>query len=247
MSLLSRGNAVLNEDTFTSFADREEVSMTTQGAIEKSILLVGITVICAFIAWSVAPAALGSSLMPLVIGASILGTIMSIVISSKPSIAPTAAPIFAVIQGVVLGVISLLFETAYSGIVFSALVLTIGTLFGMLTLWRLGVIQVTDRYRSIVGGCFFAIFLVYAASFALNMFGVAVPYLHDSGPIGIGISVFVLIIASLKLAMDFELITAGEENQMPRYMEWYAGFALLVTLIWIYIEFLRLLAKLRQR
>ena len=146
-----------------------------------------------------------------------------------------------------MGAISAMFESMYPGIALQAIFLTLTILFSLLLAYKSGLIKVTENFRLGVVAATGGIFLVYLFSMIGNMFGFNMPYIHESGLMGIGFSVFVIVIASLNLVLDFDFIEHGAENNAPKYMEWYAAFGLLVTLIWLYVEILRLLAKMRER
>ena len=150
------------------------------------------------------------------------------------------------LEGFFIGGISAIFEVQFSGIVFQAVALTFGTLFAMLVTYRLGLIKVTEKFKMGVVAATGAIFVVYLLSFVLSMFSINVPFIHSGGTIGILFSLFVIVIAALNLVLDFDFIEKGVEHGAPKYMEWYGGFGLIITLVWLYIEFLRLLSKLRQ-
>jgi uncharacterized YccA/Bax inhibitor family protein len=153
---------------------------------------------------------------------------------------------YAILEGFFLGAISGIYAYLYQGIVLQAVMLTFGTLFALLFAYRSGLIKVTDKFRAGVVAATGAIFLIYLATIGLGFFGINIPFIHESGLIGIGFSLLVVVVAALNLVLDFDLIETGITHGAPRYMEWFAGFALLVTLVWLYIEFLRLLAKLRD-
>jgi uncharacterized YccA/Bax inhibitor family protein len=146
-----------------------------------------------------------------------------------------------------LGGISAILDARFPGIVIQAVGLTFGTRFIMLLAYRSGLIHVTDKFRMGVVAATGGIALLYLVTIVLGFFGARVPYIHDSGTIGIAFSLFVVVVAALNLVLDFDLIEKGAANGAPKYVEWYAAFGLMVTLIWLYIEFLRLLAKLRSR
>ena len=135
----------------------------------------------------------------------------------------------------------------FPGIVIQATALTFGTLFCLLLAYKSGMIKVTENFKLGIIAATGAIALIYFATFILGFFGIPIPFIHDSGPIGIGFSLVVVVIAALNLVLDFDFIEAGAEHGAPKYMEWYGAFGLMVTLIWLYIEFLRLLSKLRSR
>lgn len=178
--------------------------------------------------------------------AVIAGLVVAMVTIFKKTWAPLTAPLYAVIEGVVIGGISAIAEAQFQGIVFQAASLTFGTLLALLVAYRTGVIKVTERFRLGVVAATGGIFVVYLISLGLGFFGVNVPYIHTGGTIGILFSLFVVVIAALNLVLDFDFIERGAEEGAPKYMEWYGAFGLIVTLIWLYIEFLRLLTKLRQ-
>jgi uncharacterized YccA/Bax inhibitor family protein len=157
------------------------------------------------------------------------------------------APIYALLEGLFLGGISAIFEAQYPGIVIQAVSLTFGTLFCLLLAYRSGIIKVTENFKLGVAAATGGIALIYLATLVLGLFGVRMPFIHESGLIGIGFSLFVVVIAALNLVLDFDFIESGAKSGAPKYMEWYAAFGLMVTLIWLYIEILRLLAKLRSR
>lgn len=174
------------------------------------------------------------------------GFIMALVTIFKKEHSPVTAPIYALLEGLFLGGVSAYFEAQLAGIVFQAVLLTMGTLLSLLFIYKSGLINVTENFKLGVAAATGGIALVYLISFGMSLFGSTMPYIHESGLIGIGFSLFVVVIAALNLVMDFDFIEQGAEQKAPKYMEWYAAFGLMVTLIWLYIEFLRLLAKLRD-
>jgi uncharacterized YccA/Bax inhibitor family protein len=180
---------------------------------------------------------------------TVMGTVhrTAIVTVFKKEWAPITSPIYAVLEGFVLGGISSIFEASYPGIVIQAVGLTFGTLFALLIAYRSGLIKATENFKLGVVAATGGIFLVYMISFVLSFFGTTIPFIHESGTIGILFSLFVVVVAALNLVLDFDFIERGAESGAPKYMEWYAAFGLLVTLVWLYIEILRLLSKLRSR
>ncbi|MEM7009483.1 MAG: Bax inhibitor-1/YccA family protein, partial [Thermodesulfobacteriota bacterium] len=187
-----------------------------------------------------------ASLMYWLYGGLIGGLIFAFITIFKKTWAPITAPIYAILEGLAIGGISAIFELQFSGIVFQAVSLTFGTLFAMLVTYRLGLIKVTEKFRMGVVAATGAIFVVYLLSFVLGFFSINVPFIHSGGTIGILFSLFVVVIAALNLVLDFDFIEKGAEHGAPKYMEWYGAFGLIITLVWLYIEFLRLLSKLRQ-
>jgi uncharacterized YccA/Bax inhibitor family protein len=217
---------------------------TVEGAIYKTAALLGILVVTALAAAVFVPPAVYPVAL---IGSIVVGLGLVLGISFKPDLAPTLSPVYAAVQGVLLGIISLIFEQSYPGIASQALVGTVGVLAVMLTLYRTGVIKVTQRFRMVVATATIAIFLTYMASFVLGFFGIQFGFLHGSSMLSIGISVVIIGVAALNLALDFDFIENAAARGFPAKAEWYAAFGLLVTLIWIYLEILKLLAKLNSR
>ncbi len=172
------------------------------------------------------------------------GFIMALVTIFKKEWAPMTAPLYALLQGLFIGGISSMIEASYPGIVIQAVSLTFGTLAGMLFLYKSGIIQVTEKFRLGVFAATAGIAIFYLVTIALSFFGVNVPLMNGGGIWGIGFSVIVVIIAALNLVLDFDFIEQGAASKrLPQYMDWYAAFALMVTLIWLYLEILRLLSK----
>ena len=227
--------------------------MTLMGTVHKTGALLLLLLISASMTWSMvfSPAADGQLVVSgpvglLTIGGAIGGLIFAMVTIFKPRWAPVTAPIYAVLQGLFIGGISAFMERIYPGIVPQAAGLTFGILFVLLAAYRSGLIRATENFKLGVVAATGGIFVIYIASFILGFFGVSIPFLHDSGPIGIGISVFICIVAALNLVLDFDFIENGAEHGAPKYMEWVGAFGLMVTLVWLYIEILLLLAKLRD-
>lgn len=177
----------------------------------------------------------------------IAGLGIAIVTIIKPTIARFTAPLYAVAEGLLLGVISRVFEVDYSGIVLQAVLLTIGVFVVMLVLFATGAIKVTEKLRLAIIASTLAIAMVYLVSLVASFFGSGVPFIHDAGPVGIIFSLVVVGVASMNLLLDFDLVQRGVAARAPKYMEWYAAFGLMITLVWLYLELLRLLAKLRSR
>jgi uncharacterized YccA/Bax inhibitor family protein len=155
------------------------------------------------------------------------------------------APVYAGLEGLFLGAISAAFEKMYPGIVIQAVGLSIGVLATMLFVYGLGLIRVTEKFRIGVVAATGAVFLVYFVDIVMSFFGAKVPFIHQTGMIGIGFSLVVVVIAAMNLILDFDFIERGVQFQAPKYMEWYGGFSLMVTLVWMYLEILRLLSKMR--
>ena len=241
MSLFSQresSNPVLNEKRF---ADQEAIlssdgrTMTAGGAVTKTLLL-GMLMLCTAGISFLAPSPL------FMWGGAIAGLVIVVIASFKPVWSPVLAPLYALAEGLFLGAVTAIFAAAYDGIVLQAVTLTIGMLFIM----QARIIVVTQRLRSGIIMATVAVMVVYLASWGLSFFGIQIPYLHEGGIMGIGISVVIIGIASMNLLLDFDMFEKGEQLGAPKYMEWFAAMGLLVTLVWLYIEFLRLLSKLRE-
>jgi uncharacterized YccA/Bax inhibitor family protein len=177
----------------------------------------------------------------------IIGLVAALVTIFLPKWARISAPVYAAAQGLALGAISAFYEQQLHGIVFQAVGLTFGVLAVMLIAYRTGIIKVTDRFRMIVVAATGAIALLYLVSMVLSFFNISIPFIHQGGTFGIIFSLVVVGIAAMNLALDFDYIQRGVEHGAPKVLEWYAAFGVMVTLIWLYLEILRLLAKIRRR
>ena len=239
------GNPTLGDATFSNFENVHQKTMTLQGTVNKVGILLALVVLSAAYTWNFyfingTPGAL----MPVGLFG---GMIFGLITIFKKNWAMYTAPIYAILQGLFLGGISAIFENQYPGIVIQATGLTFGTLASLLVLYKTGVIKPTENFRLMVVSATMGIALLYVVSFIMSMFGSGIGFIHDNGIFGIGFSLFVVGIAALNLVLDFDFIEQGSENNAPKYMEWFGAFALMVTLIWLYLEMLRLLAKLRSR
>ncbi len=246
-------NPVFNNDLIAGFdqvyGDRAATTMTVQGTIGKTSILLAILSATALGAWEFTKqGTLPTMALPV---AGIAGFIVAMITAFKPNFAPFTAPIYAALEGVFLGALSYLIETRmgkqYPGIALQAVSLTVGVLFVMLFLYGSRIIVVTQRLRTGIMAATGALFLVYMGSFLLSMFGVQVPFLRNASAMGIGISLLVVGLAAFNLLLDFDFIERGSNAGAPKYMEWYGAFALVVTLVWLYLELLRLLSKLQSR
>jgi uncharacterized YccA/Bax inhibitor family protein len=240
------GNPALREDVFTATRRTDGGGvMTVQGTVNKTALLLVLALATATGAWVLGTAG-GPGVAGWAIGASLAGLGVAIATIVRPQWSPITAPIYALVEGVVLGVVSMWFEASYPGIAIQAVALTFGVMGAMLVLYRTGVIKVTQRFRAGVLAATLGIAVVYLVALVLGLFGVRVPFLYDASPLGILISLAIVVVAALNLLLDFDLIERGARSGAPAYMEWYAAFGLLVTLVWLYLELLRLLARLRR-
>lgn len=219
--------------------------MTITGTVNKTAMSLVVLLVAAMYVWG--KGAQGQLPMFWVWGGVIGGFVVAMVTAFKPVWAPYTTPLYAALEGLALGGISYVFEQMYPGIVAQAVFLTFGTLGALLFAYRSGIIRATENFKLGVFAATGGIGLVYLLSFVLGFFGISVPLIHSSGTFGILFSVFVVVIAALNLVLDFDFIEQGAERGAPKYMEWYGAFGLLVTLVWLYLEILRLLAKLQSR
>lgn len=241
-------NPALADNVFTRSGYGGTETMTMEGTATKSAILLGLILISAGYTWNqFFTTGNPNAVVPYMMGGAIGGFICAMVTIFKKEWARYTAPAYALMQGLFIGGISSLFEASYPGIVIQSVGLTFGTLAAMLFFYKSGIIQVTDKLRMGIFAATGAIALIYLFSMILGFFGVAIPLIHGSGPIGILFSLVVVGVAAFNLVLDFDLIERGERNGAPKFMEWYGAFALMVTLIWLYIEILRLLAKMRDR
>ena len=252
------GNPAFSESTLLDLASGQVVSgagadtgtMTVNGTVNKTGLLLLLVVITGAYSWSQAFGPTGEinpAINVYLWGGMLAGFGLALATIFKKAWAPVTAPLYALVEGFFLGAISAVFELKYPGIVFQAVVLTFGTLGALLAAYRSGLIRATENFKLGVVAATGGIALVYLVSMGLRLFGKDIPLIHESGLVGIGFSLFVVVIAALNLVLDFDFIESGVEAGAPKYMEWYGAFGLMVTLVWLYIEFLRLLAKLQSR
>jgi uncharacterized YccA/Bax inhibitor family protein len=249
------GNPALKESTFLDLntgtvVGSRDGAMTLNGTVNKTGFLLLLTVLTAAFAWNqvITPqgeVAAGTGIY--LWGGAIGGFIIAMVTIFKKQWSPVTAPLYALVEGFFLGAISAIYNQQFQGIVMQAVLLTFGTLFALLFAYRSGLIKATENFKLGVIAATGGIALVYLATIVLGLFGIRIPMIHDSGLVGIGFSLFVVVIAALNLVLDFDFIETGVEQGAPKYMEWYGAFGLIVTLIWLYIEFLRLLSKLQSR
>ena len=240
---LRSGNPALSSDTFTGISTVSMGNtMTINGTVNKTAISMLILLVAAYFTY------INQLLVLMPIG-FIGGLIVAIITIFKKEWAPTTVPIYAALEGLALGGISFYYNNLYAGIVPQAILLTLGILFALLFAYKSKIIAPTENFKLGLFAATGGIFLVYIASFIMSFFGAGLPILDptNSSMFSIGFSLFVVVIASLNLVLDFDFIEEGSEKGMPKYMEWYGAFGLLVTLIWLYLEILRLLSKLRSR
>lgn len=215
-------------------------TMTVTGAVQKTYLLTALLILAGIVGYSMPN--------PVVIwGGAIVGFILVMVMAFNTKLSPRLAPIYAIFEGLFVGGISAIYSSLYEGIILNAVLLTVAVLCLMLFFYQGGFIKVTEKLRAGVFMATGAVAVVYLVSIVMNLFGYNMPYLHSSGPIGIGISLVIVGIAAFNLLLDFDNFEKGEQYGAPKYMEWFSAVGLLVTLVWLYLEILRLLAKLNDR
>jgi uncharacterized YccA/Bax inhibitor family protein len=247
---VATSNPAFSQDMFAGFhqvygAPRSLVA-TVQGTMSKTFLLLAI--LSATALWSWYAMAAGQLQIAVLPAAGIAGFVLAMVTIFKPTLAPWTAPIYAAMEGVFLGALSqmieLRFGKAYPGIALQAVMLTVGTLMVMLFVYGSGIIRVTERLKAGIVMATGAVCLFYFASMILRMFGVAIPFVFSAHPIGIAFSLFVVGLAAFNLLLDFDFIEEAARREAPKYMEWYGAFGLILTLVWLYLEMLRLLQKI---
>ncbi|TMG70219.1 MAG: Bax inhibitor-1/YccA family protein [Chloroflexi bacterium] len=236
------GNPVLRGNTFEGLSTTGE-RMTIDGTVNRSFALVAILLVGAGISIITSPG--------LAILGAVVGFVLALVTVFKKEWSPVTAPLYALAEGVFLGGFSVIFEAEYPGIVIPAVSLTVAIFIAFLLIYRTHLIRVTDKLRIGIVAATGGVVLLYLADLVLNLVGVHVSYLNEavagSGLLGIAVNVLVIGIAAFNLLLDFDFIERGVAAAAPKYMEWYAAFGLLVTLVWLYVEVLRLLARARRR
>jgi uncharacterized YccA/Bax inhibitor family protein len=242
--MIRSGNPALSKKTFENLRTTSDGVMTLDGAVNKTAISMGILLLAAYYTYS-------NAIMDYILIGFIGGFIVAIVTIFKKEWSPTTVPIYAVLEGLALGGISKMYADAFEpGIVPQAIMLTLGILFALLFAYKSKIIQATENFKLGVFAATAGIGIVYLVSFLMSLFGGGgLPVMDptNASMLSIGFSLFVVVIASLNLVMDFDFIEQGAANGAPKYMEWYGAFGLLVTLIWLYLEILRLLAKLSSR
>lgn len=243
------GNPTLSDEAFKQRAGATGERMTLNGTVNKTGILLFIAAICAALPWRLLMQnnPMASMMMPMATGAAVVGFILALIISFKAHTAPYLAPIYAAAEGVFLGAISAVFEMRYPGIVLQAMALTFGTLGCLLLAYKSGLIRASENFKLGIIAATGAVAVLYLVNFVMSFFGSGMGFISAPTPIGIGFSIVVVAIAALNLVLDFDFIERGVANGSPKYMEWYGAFGLVVTLVWLYLEILRLLSKLRSK
>ena len=249
------GNPSLSADTFSSSAadasfvtSAPPATMTLQGTVNKTAMLLALVVISASYTWAMFfSSGNPAKVIPWAVGGAIAGLVLALITMFKKQYSGITAPLYAIAEGLFLGAISAVFEAQYPGIVIQAVGGTFGTLAALLLCYQSGLIRATENFKLGIVAATGGIFFVYLISMIGGMFGFPIPFIHEAGPLGIGFSVVVVIIAALNLVLDFDFIETAANRGAPKYLEWYGAFALMVTLVWLYLEILRLLSKLNSR
>lgn len=250
---MQSGNPALGKNTFLDAASGAVVArgddvMTINGTVNKTGLLLVLVLVGAMYSWShySGPASM-PGLYPLILGGAIGGLILAMVTIFKKTWSPWTAPMYALVEGVFIGALSAIFDARYPGIVIQAVGLTFGVMAALLLAYRSGLIRATEKFKLGVVAATGGVFLLYMANMAMGFFGHSMGFINGASGIGIGFSAVVVVIAALNLILDFDMIESGVNAGAPKYMEWYGAFALVVTLVWLYLELLRLLSKLQSR
>lgn len=246
---LRSGNPGLNDKTFASqpLVGLGGERMTVQGAVNKSFLLLVVLLAGAFWPWSQYLGTGDSSIvLPALLVGTIGGLICALIISFKPTTAPYLAIPYAALEGAAMGALSAVLERKYPGIAMQAVGATFAVFAAMLLAYKTGLIRATERFRAVVVGATMAIALFYVVTLVLGLFHVNTGGLFNGSALGIGISVAIICVAALNLILDFDIMESGAARGSPKYMEWFSAFGLLVTLVWLYMEILRLLANTRR-
>lgn len=234
-------NPAFNEKTLQRMREYAgSGSMTIHGTINKTGILLLCLIAGAVIGW-------GSQSALLVVGSMIGAFILSLLVIFNPARAAYLSQAYAVLEGVLLGAISAMYSARFPGIVSNAMIGTISVLGVMLALYRFNVVRNSEKFRTVIMGATMAIGITYLVDMVMSFFGTHVSMIHESSPMGIAFSVVVVAVAAFNLILDFDFIEQAEQQNAPKYMEWYGGFALLVTLVWLYLEILRLLSKMNKK
>ena len=221
--------------------------MTRAGTAGKSIVLLALCAFSATFTWTQVAAGNTEVVMPALLVGGLGGFIMAMVVSFKPATAPVVAPIYAVLEGLMLGALSSLMNTRYPGIPQQAVLLTFAVALGVFTLYRMNILKATEGFRRMVVGATIGIAVFYLVNIVLSMFNVNMGYTMSSSPIAIGINLVIAGVAAMNLVLNFDDIDQAVRMGAPKRMEWYGAFGLMVTLVWLYLELLRLLSRLQGR
>jgi uncharacterized YccA/Bax inhibitor family protein len=250
MALFKSGNPALSEKSFLDSVNTDlSQVMTVRGTLNKFGFLFLMVMGTAFYSWK--EYAQGGNVVPLMWTGAIGGLIVALVITFKKEWSPYLAPLYGLLEGLFVGAISAFYNDAFGAkapnLIMNAVGLTFGTAIAMYLLYSFRIIQATQKFKAIIITATVGIGVFYLITIVLRMFGIDMPFIHEGSTFGILFSLFVVAIAALNLILDFDMIERGSEAGAPKYMEWYGAFGLLVTIVWLYLEILRLLAKLGSR
>jgi uncharacterized YccA/Bax inhibitor family protein len=247
------GNPALGQNTFLDVGSgqvwsSDAGSMTMNGTVNKTAFLLILALVGAMFSWSrfTGPES-AAALFPLMIGGAIVGLVLALATVFKKTWAPITAPLYALAEGVFIGALSVIFEMRFPGIVMQAVGLTFAVMAAMLMAYRSGLIKVTEKFKLGIVAATGGIVLLYLVNFVMGFFGSSMGFITGNSGLAIGFSLVVVVIAALNLVLDFDMIESGVRANAPKYMEWYGAFALVVTLVWLYLELLRLLSKVQSR
>jgi uncharacterized YccA/Bax inhibitor family protein len=247
-------NPAMKESVFekVALAGSTTGTMTVKGSVIKTFMLLAMTILAASYTWHIVVSANNpSAVTPWLLGGLISGLVLALIICFAPGTSPYLAPLYAAAEGFALGAISAFFEGAFAeqfpGLVITAVTITLLTALVMLFCYQMRLIKVTNRLRSVIVIATVSTGVFYLAVIVLNLFHVATPFYHGASWLSIGISAVIVVVAALNLLLDFDFIEKGSQKGAPKYMEWYGAFGLLLTLVWLYLEILRLLSKIASR
>ncbi len=254
MELFKSGNPTLTQKIFDkSYSNEAELqgTMSVRGTINKFGFMMLMVIGAASYAWHLNEEAKQATMMTLMYVGIFGGLICGLAITFKPTWAPYLAPAYGLLEGLFIGGISAImndvFAKSYPGLVMQAVGLTFGVAISMFLLYNFRIIRATEKFKSVIIAATLGIAIFYGISMLLRLFGINMPFMYDSSLLGIGLSLFVVAIAALNLILDFDMIEQGAEQGAPKYMEWYGAFGLLVTIVWLYIEILKLLSRFAKR
>jgi uncharacterized YccA/Bax inhibitor family protein len=250
MALFNSGNPAISEKTFEKYRQHEGELMTIRGTMNKFGMMMLFLFAAAVFTWNIFYKQGPEAVRPWMWGSMIVGLILALVIIFKKSWAPYLGLGYALCEGLLLGSVSAIYNSAfaekYPSIVMHAVMLTMGAAAAMYILYQAKIIRVTDTFRKVMLIAVGSIAVIYLVDIAMGIFGTRMPYLHDSSPMGIGISLVIVCVAALSLTIKFDMIEQGAAQGAPKYFEWYCSFSLVVTLVWLYLEMLSLLSKLSK-
>lgn len=246
--LLRTSNMALNDKTFEGHqVVADEAAMTLQGTVNKTGILLVVAFLASAWTWGMARSQPPEAVLPWILGAGFAGFLVALLTIARKDLSPLTAPSYAVLEGLVVGGVSSLLDIRFPGIAIHAVGLTFGTLAILLVAYTTGLVRPNEKLTIGIVAATGAIAVVYIVDLGLRFFGRQVPLINDAGPWGIAVSLLIVAVAALNLILDFDFVRTGVEGHAAKYMEWYGAFGIMVTLVWMYLEILRLLSKVRQR